>query len=53
MTGEGFQFIIFNQPESVCAVRAVNINHFLKGEENEKVNYNLCGVNVAWSWVHR
>jgi hypothetical protein len=35
MTEEGFQFIIFNQPESVRAACAVNINHFLKGEENE------------------
>ncbi|MGA2323060.1 MAG: hypothetical protein ABSG22_04355 [Sedimentisphaerales bacterium] len=35
MTGEGSQFVIFNQPESVRAGRTININHFLKGKENE------------------
>jgi hypothetical protein len=28
MTGEGFQFIIFNQPESVRAAHAETKNHF-------------------------
>lgn len=28
ITGEGFRFIIFNQPESVRVTRIININHF-------------------------
>jgi Tol biopolymer transport system component len=46
MTGEGFQFVIFNQSESVRTVRAVNINNSFEKEKKMKTREKIMVVGV-------